>query len=662
MKSEDRYILWNYMLAEHCLLADSCEGNVSLTVAPRTLATALEEAGEGLRSPAEAEADFIDSVASVYRERVLESSEKLRALKSASANDVPFGIGFLALSVLAAFHMRTDDEHTGRAFYPRLAAMLGCDLARSYPAGFDGAAFLELWDELAQWLKATYGRELAAPDAAGIRRYVAYPFAHVPLREVDIERLPQFFDAYGYEPGARAPLDRLAYDLYEASGPWRHLTESGQSALKDRHRRPFVVRQVAHELERWDGCRTDSSGARTATIELWMDIRRRRAQLHLLARRPAGFPEQMEEGELVFASSQEGWYEPVPLGRGDGGLLEQGVRVETRSGDGRYFLQLRQARVVPLTPSEYTGFVSDRVLRADTKCAVLCAESLADDVARYLEALGGQRVHARRDDTIPNGWCLFTDILAIDDCSPPLGLENLRVESSLALMPEGGLRLGRRWTWLESAPARLTILGPHRGLSVRIDGKEVEAVDGGQVQGDVLGIVGQHIIEIGNRLRQRVTVLKGVVHPSCRSWLAGSGSESVPLAVPPGHWVLVGPTPGTSASLIVSAEGTLVRPTFQVRWAIHVGAGPGATALHIHDEGPASLSPDSECAAHARAQPLRKYRRGDANWAETIYQAGVRKPRFLCLYGCAHDALTIEWRRTMEAARSIKRQGRGRRR
>jgi len=188
-----------------------------------------------------------------------------------------------------------------------------------------------------------------------------------------------------------------------------------------------------------------------------MDIRRRRAQLHLLARRPSGFPELIEDGELVFESSQDGWYEPVPLGREDGSLLADGIRVGVRANGGRYHLQLRQARAVPLTPSEeYTGFVSDRVLRAEAACAVLCVEALGADVARYLGALTGEPVHARRDDTIPSGWCLFTDIRAIRECPPPPGLENLAVESSLALIPEGGLRLGRRWTWLESAPAQLT--------------------------------------------------------------------------------------------------------------------------------------------------------------------------------------------------------------
>lgn len=655
MSSEDRYILWNYMLAEHCLLADSCEGSVLLTVAPRTLAAAVEEAGEGGRSPEDAEADFIAAVAGVYRNRVLASSKKLRAFKSTSSNDVPFGIGFLALSVLAAFHMRTDEEHTGRAFYPRLAEMLGCELARSYPFGFEGDAFLELWDELAAWLKANYGRELAVPDAVGVRRYVAYPLAHVPLRQVDIERLPQFFDAYGYEPGARAPLERLAYDLYEASGPWRHLTESGQSALTDRYRRPFVVRQVAHELERWDGCRVDSSGARTATIELWMDIRRRRAQLHLLARRPSGFPELIEDGELVFASSQDGWYEPIPLGRGDGPLLENGVRVGTRSNGDRYYLQLRQARVLPLTPSEeYTGFVSDRVLRADTECAVLCAEPLADDVAHYLEALSRKRVHPRRDDTIPNGWCLFTDVRATNECSPPPGLESLGVESSLALIPEGGLRLGRRWTWLESAPAKLTVLGSHRGLTAKVDGQEVALDNGGRVQTDLLATAGQHIVEIGNRLRQKVTVLEGAVHPDCRSWLEADIDGLVPVAVPAGHWVLVGAGAGESKSILAPSEGALVRPLFPACWALRVGAGPAATALHIHDRG---------FAAHAGELAAQRAsgRERVARWADTIYQAGIRRPDFLCPHGCANERLGAEWRQLMEAARSVKRARRRRR-
>lgn len=643
------------MLAEHCLLADSCEGTVLLTVTPRTLTTALDEAGEAVLSPSEAEADFVACVAAVYSERVLKRPDRLRALKSTPAGDVPFCIGFLALSVLAAFHMRTDEERTGRAFYPRLAEMLGRDLVHSYPVGFEGAAFIELWEELGGWLKVNYDRQLAAPAAAGIRPYIAYPLAHVPLREVDIERLPQFFDTNGYEPGARAPLDHLAYDLYDASGPWRYLTEAGRSALEDRYRRPFVVRQVAHELDRWDGSRTDSSGARTATIVLWMDIRRRRAQLHLLARRPTGFPEVIEEGELVFESSQEGWYEPVLLSSEDGYLLQQGIRVGASANGNRYDLHLRPVRVIPLTPSEtYSGFVSDRVLRADTDCAVLCEDPFVGEVGQYLEKVTQGRVVVRRGDAIPAGWGLFTNVRATTRFPPPAGLDNLEIESSLALIPEGGLRLRRRWNWLESAPAKLIVLGVHRGLIAKIDGQEVPIDDGGRVETDALRVAGRHVVEIGNRLRQRVTVLQGVINADCRSWMDGGMQERGSVAVPAGRWVLIGRAPGESESVIAPPEGARVRPMFEACWAVQAGSGSGARALHIHEHILAS--------GVAKPYPLRvPSDEGGSRWAEAIYQAGIRRPDLLCPHGCADAILIAEWRRMMQAARLIKRSGRRRR-
>lgn len=652
--SEERYVLWNYMLAEECLLSDCRDGTVQLIITPQTLARALEDAGEGGRPADEAETDFVAAVADVYRSRVLGNSQKLRALKSSSSPDVPFGTAFLALSVLAAFHMRTDDERSGRAFYPRLAAMLQCGLTRSLPEGFEGDAFLDLWEELAEWLKVHYRRRLAAPNLAEVRRFTAYPLAHIALRQVDLERLPQFFDAYGYEPGVRAPLDRLANDLFAASGPWRYLTEAGQRALQDPNRRPFIVGQVAHELQRWDGVRVDSSGARTASIEVWLDFRRRRAQLHLLARRPKGFPDVVEDGELAFESSQEGWYEPIPLGSEDGKLLEHGLRVGTHQADGRYWLQLRSSAALSLCPGEeYAGFISDRALRADTQCAVLCAEAVVDRVAPFLEAVTRGRVSPRRDDTIPKGWCLFTEIRPTNGCAPPPGFEQLGVESSIALVPEGGLRLGRRWSWLEDAPARLIVMGSHLGQMAEIDGQQASIGDDGLLEGSQLRAAGQHVIEIGNSLRQRVSVLPATVHPDCAVWPVDR-YELLPVALPPGPWALVGERPGEYEKVVAPAEGALARPRFRVAWGLRADAGRGATALHLHDDYllPPAEQPAEPAIAHRHscAAPQSGLR-----WAEAIYQTGVRRPRLLCAHGCTSTGLLADWRETMESARSAKR-------
>src|SRR5262249_29229192 len=149
------------------------------------------------------------------------------------------------------------------------ANMLRCGMGAFYPDGFEGQAFLDLWADLAEWLRVHYGRKLSLPAAVGAHRYIAYPLAHVGLRQVDLDRLPQFFTSQGYEAGASAPLHRLSHDLFDAAGPWRGFTESGQQALADANRRPFVVQQVANELEHWDGSYTDSTGVRIANIEVW---------------------------------------------------------------------------------------------------------------------------------------------------------------------------------------------------------------------------------------------------------------------------------------------------------------------------------------------------------------------------------------------------------
>ena len=656
---QDAYVLWNYRLEDQFLLADSYDGAVQLAITPHTLARAITATDGGEWSPEKAEKNFIEAVATVYASTVLRSPAKLRALMSTDAEEVPFATSFLALSVLATFHMHTDEDHSALAFYPRLAKMLGCGFAGAYPEGFEGEAFLELWAELDRWLEVRHGRRLAQADPDAFKRYIAQPFAHVPLREVDIERLPQFFEAHGYEPGDRVLVERLTYDLVQGSGAWRGLTETGQKALEDPHRRAFVVRQIAQELERWDGFRTDTTGRRIASIEVWMDIRRRRAQLHLLARRPEGFPDELGNGETVFVSSQEGWYEAIPLGVHDGGILRDGVRID--KANGRYGLQLRSGNVVPLTPSEqYSGFVSDRVLRADTPCAVLCHETVVDEVARHLEAATNERVQPRRDNTLPKGWCLFTNVRAANATSPPDGMERLRVESSTTVIAEGGLRLGRRWRWLEGAPARVRVIGSRQGVTAKINGKETELDADGFLPTDSMKKQGEYVVEIGNRLRRKVNVDAACVHPDCVAWPEPDELRT-PFALPNGDWTVVGAKPWECQAVRAGETGELVRPAFKAKWAIRVGARRGATAIHLHD--PHDAPAGKETSAKKPRSPRRTPQEGIAGrWEEAIYQAGIRKPHLLCGHGCSAEELTAAWRDLAKRARARKRAMRKRQR
>ena len=125
---------------------------------------------------------------------------------------------------------------------------------------------------------------------------------------------------------------------------------------------------------------------------------------------------------------------------------------------------------------------------------------------------------------------------------PPLGFERLAVESDVRVVCEGGLRLGRRWTWLEDAPARVRVIGSRSGLVVKIDGHETELDEDGYLSEGLLAKRGEHVIEVGNRIRRKAVVVPGQVHPDCQPW-PQDAERRVPFVLPEGDWFVVGSVP-----------------------------------------------------------------------------------------------------------------------
>ena len=113
---------------------------------------------------------------------------------------------------------------------------------------------------------------------------------------------------------------------------------------------------------------------------------------------------------------------------------------------------------------------------------------------------------------------------------------------------------------------------------------------------------------------------------------------------------MVGSETGEFLSADIPFGGATVHPYFPVSWAIRVGAGPGAIAIHIHDkyeslsEGPEPNGPVSRSVDHASMR-----------WAETIYQSNVRKPDLECSYGCSPARVAEAWYEIAKKARSLKR-------
>lgn len=645
------YVQWNKALASCCLLGTS-EDVTYLSVTPRILASAFHEVGGGVLTPEEAERHFADSVSAMYHARVLPHSAKLGTLRRCGPDGLPECIAFLAASVLAAYRMHSDEGIGANAYYKRLGAVLRCTDSNGRLAGFDADAFEGLWVYLRTWLEREHGKRLAMPAAdVGLRRYVALPLTHVPLRQVDIERLSDFFGWAGYEPGTRVAREVLERDLVAWASARSLLTNAGLSALSD-ERRPAVVAQVVHELESWDGEVFDSFGRRSARVEVLLDIVQRRPELSYLARRPAGFPSEFDDGEHAFAAEEEGWYEPVRIESADGDQLASGFEWEMRSGDIRLVLRRTGTSVIALpASSEYTGFLSANGMHLGAVCAALCRADLAAQAAKYLSEVAEQPCKAIQHTSVPAGWCLFAGVKPRRIVTPPTGLERLAVQRVVDVIPSGGLRLGSRWAWLAGAPPLLTVVGLGPTDSVTLDGLAQSVGVQGDLQVDgLLDLPGVHIVRAAGVTR-RLEIVRPLMHPLARERV----ENRTIVGLPGGAWTLLGAVPGEiEASMGYSRRAALLSATFTPIWAVEVGPGPGARVVCLVSTSPPRPQV-MEGPSPANSHPMR--------WASKVYDAAVRRPQFLLPSGedCSPE-VKAEWAHYVRVAREIKRRARWARR
>jgi hypothetical protein len=627
-------------------------GEIYLTITPRVLASALAEIINVVLTPEEASARFVDAVSTMYRDLVLPQGRDLRVLRRYGHDGLPDCAAFLALSVLAAYKMHTDEGTAATAYYKRLAELLRCGLSGGMPRGFDADEFEALWYFLRAWFEREHRMSIAMPGPdAGLRRYVALPLTHVPLREVDIERLPDFFDWAGYEPGEQVAIERINADLVQWTRARRPFTVSGMEAIAD-DRRPAVLAQIAHELECWDGSQTDASGTRSAPVELFLHWERRVPILSYLPRRPAAFPAVFNDGVHVFDAGQEGWYEPVPVDAGCGNELRNGFLWTAASDGRRMALRRRGAEAIAMAPSEFDGPVSSRCLLLGATGAVLCSDSVLERVLQHLDRVTNTRCAPARSANVPAGWNLITGVCPVRRMPSPDGLEALDVADDVEIIPTGGLRLGRRWAWLSEAPPTLVVTGSRSAEQVKIDGDAVEVVQDGRIQDrGRLAQPGLHIVEVG-RVRRKLEIVEAEIPPAMvhDPTSMSDSPRSHTVALPPGIWTVIGARPGEVAHTASGqwGAGSLVSCSFEPVWALCISTGPGAVIRCLAEYPPA---PNGQ----ARRLPMPQ-RRAALAWANAVFDANIRRPTVVSGYGTGlDDRAGAAWVEYVNAARRIKR-------
>ena len=649
---DQEYARWNSVVVEQLLLSKSPLEDVYLCVNPRILARVFDEVELDLLSPEQAEQRFTTAIGSVYQKRVLGHNDRLHVLRRCSNDGFPDCAAFLAGSVLAAYRMHFDEEVSGIAYYKRLADLLGCNMQRSHPVGFNPSVFESLWVYLHNWLREEHGRRLAMPQGdVGLKRFVALPLAHVPLRSLDVEKLPSFFVWAGYQPGGRVERDQLLADLRM----WQHsrnvLTPTGARALSD-GRANAVLAQVSAELTSWDGSFFESSSRRSALVEIHFDIEQRKPVLSYLPRRPSGFPEVFDDGEHFFESSDEGWYDPSIIRPTDGEILESGFKWHSEVNGTQYSLRRSEAHVIALTPlSSYSGFLSSRRLLRGVKCSVLCHDSVTGRVQEYLSEVAQQRLNAVPHSLLPNGWSIFRDFTARIHVEAPTDLEVPEVDSNIELVFSGGLRIGRRWSWVTGAPPQILVSGVEANDQVKVNGSSIDVGSNGELPiNEVLAKPGEYLIEAG-QMRRRIEIVRPQVSIREKDEQhdpMGNG-QTVKIALPHGSWTLIGSSPD---QIYYSSGGyfggALASCPFSPSWAVQVGACPGSSVAVFADPRPPKEID--------RRRLNRQSRSLIGQWANIIYAAHIRHPRFIGLDGVIMgEGVVAVWKQYAVAAKKIKR-------
>ena len=285
------------------------------------------------------------------------------------------------------------------------------------------------------------------------------------------------------------------------------------------------------------------------------------------------------------------------------------------------------------------------------KCSVLCHDSVTGRVQEYLSEVAQQRLNAVTHSLLPNGWSIFRNFTARVHVEAPTDLEVPEVDSNIELVFSGGLRIGRRWSWITGAPPQILVSGVEANDQVKVNDSSIDVGSNSELLiNEVLARPGEYLIEAG-QMRRRIEMIRPQVSIRKKDEqhdLMGNG-QSVKIALPHGSWTLIGSSPD---QIYYSSGGyfggALASCPFSPSWAVQVGACPGSSVAVFADPRP------------PKEMELRRLNRQSRSlirqWANIIYAAHIRRPRFIGLDRVILGEGVVDvWKQYAVAAKKIKR-------
>lgn len=422
--------------------------------------------------------------------------------------EVPDGVAFLGVMVLAAYYMGEDEEASSINYFKRLRSILQLEedgendgRPKSMKRGSDE----RLWLEWNMWLQKQ-GFLPTAQRGEGPKTYINYPISQSLLRQADKDKLEKLFEEHNWP----ARLDqnivaaRIRRELPYLS---KHLYQIVQEGNIQRFQ--ALIEDIFEVYENWISygkssrliktrtSTTKNASNRTLTAGLYRVVdplqntidyclhprQPRRGRLTGLAVRHGEMFEELIEDESK-------WYQPLwKLSLEE---LEQGAQYEL-AGSSEFHLLILSRRnfwIFTLDPGypESGIYISGEPLDLGTSFILLCKQELQNQITR----LKNERLVQWHDDPYPlpdyPGWIEYRDMMVLSEAWSGVSraienqdlYESLRPLSSIGILFEGGMHVprGGAWVWLENygPKVRLAAFDERAHLKVQSIGKNKDIV------------------------------------------------------------------------------------------------------------------------------------------------------------------------------------------
>src|SRR5260370_42344421 len=108
-------------------------------------------------------------------------------------DDLPKGVAFLGIMVLAAYYMDKDEVVSSINYFSRLRELLHLENGEGRPDGMEGGREEHLWSEWGRWLQQQ-GFLPTAQAGSRSNTYINYPISQSLQRRTNKEKLYKLFE------------------------------------------------------------------------------------------------------------------------------------------------------------------------------------------------------------------------------------------------------------------------------------------------------------------------------------------------------------------------------------------------------------------------------------------------------------------------------------